>query len=403
MSKAKVLTLVIYTFYSVGGTTYLRVKDDHLEYAGQKVFLSGTNAAWIEYGRDFGLDGWEEHGDLWREELNRIAEAGGNTVRTWVHIEGEFSPLYDKYGYVVATDGSGSLVNDLKAFLDECQKRNLFMVLVLFNGAKMRTKETINMIKNEVRLQSYLDNALVPMILGLRDHPSLAAWEVMNEPEGATPPGQTNNEPCFDLTHLDWSKSRGPGWSGANISIKDILKLHNWVSHTIHSYDTKALVMAGSWQHLATTFGPGEDPVHKFAFNHYMDECLVKAGGYELGIMDMIQFHVYPWGGEWHIGAPWTGLNASSYKVDKPIIIGEFPSRKYVQSDDNEFGGSDLPDGATTEEMVEFLYTHGYSGGFSWAYLQDMDEEVVSDVMAGMMQLRGRTDHGLINIIIEKN
>ena len=84
----------------------------------------------------------------------------------------------------------------------------------------------------------------------------------MNEAEGSTWAGQVSDDPCFDLTHLDWSRvatnttnprSQGPGWSGADIPIKNILHLHNWVADKIHSLDPKALVSTGSWNSLAST------------------------------------------------------------------------------------------------------------------------------------------------------
>jgi hypothetical protein len=41
---------------------------------------------------------------------------------------------------VVGTDASNTLISDLRAFLDECQKHNMFMILVLFNGAVLRNQ-----------------------------------------------------------------------------------------------------------------------------------------------------------------------------------------------------------------------------------------------------------------------
>jgi hypothetical protein len=40
----------------------------------------------------------------------------------------------------VGTDASNTLISDLRAFLDECQKHNMFMILVLFNGAVLRNQ-----------------------------------------------------------------------------------------------------------------------------------------------------------------------------------------------------------------------------------------------------------------------
>ena len=221
---------------------------------------------------------------------------------TW-SLSTQFSPLYNEDGYVIGTDSANSLFSDLRSFLDECASNNILAGLVLFNGAVLRNQKTINLFWDDSKLTSYLDTVLVPLVRELRDHPALGYWEVMNEPEGSTPAGQKDSEPCFDLTHLDWSKdgeSRawGPGWSGADIPIWRILRLHNWVADAVHREDGKALVSAGSWSSLASTFVAGDDAVHKAGFNHYSDECLLKAGQRELGVVDFVQFHTYPWAGQ---------------------------------------------------------------------------------------------------------
>ena len=86
-----------------------------------------------------------------------MAGAGGNLVRVWVHVEGYTSPQYDGHGYIVATDTANTLVTDLLAFLDQCKQRNIFMGLVLFNGAHLTNQNTINLFWDESKLQSYLD------------------------------------------------------------------------------------------------------------------------------------------------------------------------------------------------------------------------------------------------------
>ena len=55
---------------------------------------------------------------------------------------------------------------------------------VLWNGALMRQQKTKDLYYDDAKLQSYIDNALIPMVNGLKDHPALAAWEIINEPEG---------------------------------------------------------------------------------------------------------------------------------------------------------------------------------------------------------------------------
>ena len=74
-----------------------------------------------------------------------------------MHVEGYTSPQYDGHGYIVATDTANTLVTDLLAFLDQCKQRNIFMGLVLFNGAYLTNQNTINLFWDESKLQSYLD------------------------------------------------------------------------------------------------------------------------------------------------------------------------------------------------------------------------------------------------------
>ena len=51
-----------------------------------------------------------------------------------------FYALFDDNRFVIGTDASSTLIADLRAFLDECQKHNIFMILVLFNGAVLRNQ-----------------------------------------------------------------------------------------------------------------------------------------------------------------------------------------------------------------------------------------------------------------------
>lgn len=54
----------------------LSVSGNDLSYNGQKVYLSGANAAWNNYGYDFGNGGYDGSLESWMAD---IGSAGGNS------------------------------------------------------------------------------------------------------------------------------------------------------------------------------------------------------------------------------------------------------------------------------------------------------------------------------------
>src|SRR5690606_31038962 len=48
------------------------------------------------------------------------------------------------------------------------------------------TNDNYRLLTDDAVLQSYIDNALVPMVQALNAHEQLIAWELFNEPENMT-------------------------------------------------------------------------------------------------------------------------------------------------------------------------------------------------------------------------
>lgn len=84
-----------------------------------------------------------------------------NLLGVWIHIEAEHTPEFDGNGFVVAPDRLGTIINDLSRFLDVAAANNVFVIPVLWNGALMRNQRYRNLVLDDARLQSYIDNALI--------------------------------------------------------------------------------------------------------------------------------------------------------------------------------------------------------------------------------------------------
>ena len=112
--------------------------------------------------------------------VDDIANNGGNSIRIWLFVEGASIPQFNEQtGMVISTDGKNTLVNDVKAFVQYAASKNVFVILCLWNGALMREQLMKNLFYDDNKLQSFIDNALKPLVNGLKNEPGLAAYEII--------------------------------------------------------------------------------------------------------------------------------------------------------------------------------------------------------------------------------
>jgi len=343
---------------------FLHVSGREFIYDNKRVFLSGPNYAWVYYGWDFGNYNYQSTGPLMEQWIKDISNAGGNSLRVWVHVEAGSTPEFNSQGYVIATDGLNNLIRDLSRFLDVAQEYNVFVIFCLFNGASMGNANYKNLILDSNKTQSYIDNALTHMAAGLANKPALAAWEIMNEPEGSIAI-QSNVNPCFDTTIL---AGHGGGWSGANIPMETMMRFVNRLAGAIKRADPKTLVTVGSYCEIPQTSAfPG-------MYNFYEDHCLLTAGGDPQGIIDFQQMHTYAWEGKWGDHAPFR-VYAADYLLHKPLVIGEFSFA--------------CAGGETLEQLWNRGFDLGYDGLWSWQYNNDN---------SGCMDTRAQQNQGMQTI-----
>ena len=73
---------------AVSGQNYLSVNGGSLYLHGEKVFMSGMNLAWQDFGNDFGNGQYDCcTGSTLEDYLTRISVAGGNSIsKSIVHL-----------------------------------------------------------------------------------------------------------------------------------------------------------------------------------------------------------------------------------------------------------------------------------------------------------------------------
>ena len=174
---------------------FLAFKNDaqQLRFQNQDLFLNGANIPWQYFGWDFGEHNkWNRGYDsTYFEKIFVDLEAHGvNTVRMWVHCDGRATPEFDENGFVIGLDQA--ILDEMEDFLVRAKRHNLLVNFTLWshNLLENNTKKGgalaglhQDLIVDEEKTESYLKNALIPMVQSLNHHCNLLAWEIISEPE----------------------------------------------------------------------------------------------------------------------------------------------------------------------------------------------------------------------------
>lgn len=349
----------------------------------KRVFLTGANQPWIDYGNDFGNNQTNGKVCALQSYIANLSKAGGNSMRMWLFIEGDNIPAFNSDGMVTAPDSAGSLIAELQTYAQFAAANNVFINLCLWNGAMLRNANAINLFKDQAKLDSFITNALTPIVKALADEPGIGSWEIINEPEGSLSLTDDAQHPCFDTKTV--LQNTGAGWAGHHFTMKELLYFISKQAAAIHHAAAHALVTVGSWSQypLSDALRPYQDKGFR---NYYKDECLMAAGGEDAaGVLDYYQVHSYPdqAPGTPEGGFPPFAANATIYQLDKPLIIGEFAHSKCKGN------------GCTVASLYNWAYTREYQGCWGWSMnswkgTDGGDGE--ADILPGLHSLKDKSD-----------
>jgi hypothetical protein len=302
-------------------------------------FVNGVNIAWIQFGRDIGRDrngvDYRPNMTKFTAYMDNVKKAGGNVIRWWYHTNGSTNPVFDSSGNV-ATNPT-FFADDVKLILQAAADRGLKVQICLWSFDMLRNDSWMmhdparnkNIITSDTHRQKYIDNALIPLVNAVGNHPGLYAWEIFNEPEGMT-----------NQYAAHW-----PNFA-QRVTMLEIQKMINWATSAIKTAQPEVKVTSGALGFTSSIANAANGYV-----NEYTDAKLFAAGGKANGILDFYNIHYYDWAGT--NGSPFHN-DFATVNLDKPTIIAEY----YAQ---DTFGVS-------RDNLGTTLKTKGWNGSMVWSF-----------------------------------
>jgi len=264
-------------------------------------------------------------------KFDEIARNGGNSARIWVHTTAQVSPNIQTNGRTVGLSReltNEQVVDQMIEVLDSAWDRGILVTYSLFSFDMLCDAYqndfgyTGTMVRNRRMIRSwrqdYFDNALTPIVRGLKDHPALFAYEIFNEPEGV----YTGRQFCETEVPINQSS--------ASIFV-------NEAAAVIHELDANVKVTTST---------------HTDLFNDFSNETLTSLENAKPeGVLDFYELHWYRgWGRD-----PYTTLK-SDYNLDRPIIIGEFDLNESLGTSSNP-----------SRDAISTILENGYAGAWPWS------------------------------------
>jgi hypothetical protein len=292
---------------------------------GKGLFMNGINVAWNNWGEDLTRYDSAVFGAMFRN----LSAAGGNSVRWWMHCDGQATPSYDAQGR--PTGMPEAAFANLGRMLDLAASHGILVMPVLWSF-DMANRNHANLVTDTAATNGYIRTVLDPLVRRYRGHPGLLAWEICNEPE--------------------WMLD-DDGSTTQRVTKAQLQRFHGLLAAAIRRADPGALVTTGSASFKWSSAAP------EAKGNYYSDQALrTAAGGDSLARLDFYQVHYYSWmrGSGWTY-SPWD-KGFAYWGLDKPVVIGELPAKGqagYLDPVQMHVGSVDS----------------GYAGVMSWAYLDN--------------------------------
>lgn len=311
-------------------------------------FTLGANLPWLSYGGDFGANAWQPGGGgaraevraRLREHLDALASGGATLVRWFLLCDG-------RAGLVHAADGGPAgldahVLPDLDAAVEELDRAVLRAIFVLFDFHWFHRARIVDGVQTggrsawlsdaQLRARTF-EHVLAPVLDRYGRSDTIAAWDIINEPEWVTRHGRA----------ASWLRPVvAQRVQSAGVSRETLRALVGDACALIHDRTTQA-VTVGSASARSLSLVAGLD-------------------------LDLYQVH---WYDRFELRAP-LDQPVADFALDRPVLLGEFPTR-----------GSRYSPG----EILAEARQAGYVGALGWSAAADDEASDRAALLAALPPL----------------
>ncbi|MBF6599353.1 MAG: hypothetical protein IVW36_02445 [Dehalococcoidia bacterium] len=305
---------------------------------GTPYFLLGANYPWVNYGNDFGSNAWGSMGvstsNTYAQDFADMKAKGVHIVRWWLFADGRAGINYAADG--TPTGVQQKVYDDLNAAIAIARQNNIYLDLVLFDFSLFGNAQNVGgvqvggrsrLISDPNKRTALVNNVIRPLAQAYGSEPTIASWELMNEPEWI----------LSDLPQPAVNANMQP------VTMQQFFSYASAASQMFHLY-TRSLVTIGS---------------ASLKWNAIYTNSFAAARGLPALNLDYYQTHYYSWMDGWTINDPVLGKTAlsplaqpvSGLNLDRPIVVGE------ISMDPGQAG-----------PLLDTVLNNGYAGFWGWSY-----------------------------------
>jgi hypothetical protein len=282
--------------------------------------IVGMNYPWLNYGGDFGTNGWGHGGisvpkqhDRLESDFADLESHGIHVIRWWLFADGHSGIVVNPKAVTSAGNHPVAGLDpyffpDMDAALDVAREHHIMIMFTFFDFSIVQDAVMINGVQTkgrrdwvtdpEVR-KSLMDNVFKPIFQRYGHNGAIVAYDVINEPEWVMGSNPFLNPGCFDdyvyMSADEFRRAVGAGFNKP-VRISVMQEFVREITTLAHQY-TKQVVTVGSarrdWMDLWTNVG-----------------------------LDFYQFHHYPY---MQKKLP-VDYPAQALGLSKPVVFGEFPT-----------------------------------------------------------------------------